>query len=1126
MNFRFLSLLQAVFIFALAAAISSPASAQTVINAPSGKVGVAYTSYKINSSASGTVVYTATGLPPGLGISSSQGTITGTPTTSGTYTGTVSITDSDGFVNSATIVIPIAAAEGTPSISSATTASGTVGSSFNTYSLTASVPSGANPVTSFNIGTLPPGLSVGGTATAPTITGTPTSSGAYSVALSANSASGTGATSTLTITIAPALTAPVISGSNAQTVAINGSFNYTITASNSPNSYEASGLPVGLSLNTATGQIIGTASAPGVYPVTLRAYNASGAGAPFTLTITVGSLPVISSATTASVNVGMPFSYAITSSPAATSYNIGNLPAGLTANTTSGVISGTPSAVGTSSISISANNATGTGATISLALTIGNAPVVNSSASASGTVGTAFTYSLAATNDPTGYTVGTLPAGLTYDSANKRIYGTPTAAGTTSVSISASNATGAGPTSTVVFTIAPAASSGGGGSSGGGSSGGGGGSVPAVPAPVIVTSPVAQAVTEGSSLTLAVSATGSGLNFQWFKDDKLITGAQSASYVITNASAASAGSYYVYVSNTGGGVNSAKAAVTVNPAPPAGPTITSQPVSATAALGGSATFSVSASGPGPFTYQWRKDGAAIAGATSATLALNGLVAGQAGNYSVVVTNAGGSVTSDAAVLTVGAPSVSGTYFGSFGGSAGSFGLLVRADRTAVFLGYVTGSKVVLLGKDFTVGSSGTFTFSQRLAGSAASDDEFPRAAADVEVAVAGVIAADGTVSGSVSSLNLSFSAPAGAASGSTSAVAGFYQAGAAGNSAQTLALIGPAGDALIVNIGSAGADGGRGTVAADGKVSVTTAANVSVSGGISQGAITLTAGTTTYAGSVDSRNERLLNVSTRSLTGAGGDALIVGFVLSGNESKPVLIRGIGPTLSAFGVGGALPSVRLEVFRGQTSVATGTDWGTANNNPTEVAAVAARVGAFALPANSRDAAMVLTLAPGAYSAVVTGQSGASGVALVEVYDATSGSIPPTQRVVNLATRSTAGAGENALIAGFYVSGSAPKRVLIRGVGPSLTQFGVSGALARPQLSVAQGASVLAQNAGLASSADAAAILAAASQVGAFALPSNAADAAILINLAPGAYTAQVAGVSGATGVALVEVYEIP
>ena len=158
--------------------------------------------------------------------------------------------------------------------------------------------------------------------------------------------------------------------------------------------------------------------------------------------------------------------------------------------------------------------------------------------------------------------------------------------------------------------------------------------------------------------------------------------------------------------------------------------------------------------------------------------------------------------------------------------------------------------------------------------------------------------------------------------------------------------------------------------------------------------------------------------------------------------------------------------------------------------------------------------------------MTGQSGASGVALVEVYDATAGAIGKGQRVVNIATRATAGAGDNALIAGFYVSGSVPKRVLIRGIGPALTQFGVEGALARPQLAIAAGQQVIAQNAGVSGSPDAAAITSASAQVGAFALPANSQDAAILINLAPGAYTAQVSGAGGTTGVALIEVYEVP
>lgn len=1088
---------------------------------PPGQVGVAY-SYAVSTTPAppaGTK-YDATGLPSGLSINTSSGVISGTPAASGSFQGAVSLT-SGVVVNSFTYTLTIAPRSGTPVISSAGTLSATAGTAIAAYTVAAS-----NSPTSFNVdaAALPPGLTLNNSvATAPVISGTPTVAGTYTVSLSGNNATGTGTVKSLVITVAPAGPVPVVGGALAQSAPVNQAFSYQIVASESPASYSAVPLPLGLALNPLSGVISGTPTVSGVYAITLRATNNNGTSEPTTFTLTLGSLSVISSAISFNGGVGVPVSYQITASNSPASYNVSGLPPGLTVNATTGLISGTPTTTGTSAVSVSANNSAGPGPVTTVTFAIGNIPVITSAASASGTVGTALTFNVTATNGASSFVASGLPSVLAINAASGVISGTPSTAGTFTATITAANASGTSAPANLVLTIA-AASSGGGGSSGGGSSGGGG--TPATPAPVIVSAPASQSAIEGATVTLSVSATGSGLNFQWFKDDKPITGAQSATYVISAASAASAGSYYVYVSNTGGGVNSAKAAVTVNPAPPAGPTISSQPSSASVALGGSVTFSVAASGPGPFTYQWRKDGAAIAGATSATLALTGVTASQAGAYSVVVTNAGGSVTSDAASLTVGAAPVAGTYFGSFGGGGGSFGLLVRPDRSAVYLGYASASKTVLFSKDFTVSSSGSFSFTQRSGSAGASEDGPSRAAADNEISVAGVIAADGTVSGSVTSLNLSFSAPAGASSGSTSAVAGFYQAGAAGSSAQSLTLIGPAGDALVVNVGAGTADGGRGSVAADGKVAVTTAGNVNITGAITQGALSLSAGATSYVGTTDPRNERLLNVSTRSLTGTAGDTLIAGFVVSGTESKSVLIRGIGPTLANFGVSGALSAVRLEVFRGQTSIAVGTDWGASGNNPAEVASVSARVGAFALQTNSRDAALVLNLAPGAYSAVVTGQSGVSGVALVEVYDATAGSIPLAQRVVNIATRATAGTGDNALIAGFYVGGAVPKRLLIRGVGPALTQFGVTGALARPQLSVASGATVLAQNAGLAASADASGIAAAATQVGAFALPANAADAAILINLAPGAYTAQVSGVGGTTGVALIEVYEVP
>ncbi len=1031
----------AVFALLLAPIV---AWAQQTINAPAGQVGVVY-SYQVSSTATPPITYGATGLPAGLAINTSSGLITGTPTAAGTSTGTVSITSAGtGLVNTASIVIAISAATGTPAITSAVTASGTVGAAFTTYTVTAS-----NSPTSFNIGALPAGLVIGGNVTVPTIGGTPTASGTTQVTLSANSAGGTGATSTLTITIASAVGAPVINSAVADVASTTAAYTYQINATNTPTSYAASGLPLGLSLNTTTGAITGTATVPGVYTVGLTASNATGASAAFTLTLTVGGLPVISSSATASGNVSSAFSYASAASNTPTSFNVGALPAGLVVNTSTGAISGTPTTAGVTSVTLSANNATGTGAAVTLVITIGAA----------------------------------IPTG------------------------------------------------GGGGGGGGGTIGGG---TTVAAAPTLTTQPQSQSVAEGTSVMFSVSATGTGLNFQWSKNGAPITGAQAATHTIAGVKSADAGTYSVYVSNTAGSATSSGAVLTVAAAPVGTvPAITTQPVAATVAPGASATFSVVASGTGPFTYQWRKDGTAISGATAATLALSGVTAAAAGSYSVVVTNSAGSVTSGAGALTVSAPAIAGTYFGSFAGNGGSFGLLVRADRTGVFLGFASAAKIALVSPDVVVDSSGRFSVTQR-SGAASAPATIPQtAAADGDIAINGTIAADGTVSGSVPSLNLTFSAPTGTSTGSTSEVAGYYQAGVAGGSGQSLALVGPAGDALVVNITGPTADGGRGTVTAAGVVKVTTAGNAVVNGSVSATARTIamvatpaTGSAINYAGTSVIGGEKLINISTRSLTGTAADTLIAGFVITGTDLKPVLVRAIGPTLSAFNVGGVLSAVRLEVFRGSTSVAVGTDWGAPANNPADVAATAARVGAFALPAGSRDAAMLLNLAPANYTAVVTGQGGASGVALVEVYDATAGAISSAQRVVNIATRATAGTGDNTLIAGFYVSGTVPKRVLIRGVGPSLAQFGVTGVLARPQLSVAAGTTVLSTNAGVSTSADAAAIAAASAKVGAFALLTNSQDAAILINLAPGAYTAQVSGVGATTGAALIEVYEVP
>ena len=180
--------------------------------------------------------------------------------------------------------------------------------------------------------------------------------------------------------------------------------------------------------------------------------------------------------------------------------------------------------------------------------------------------------------------------------------------------------------------------------------------------------------------------------------------------------------------------------------------------------------------------------------------------------------------------------------------------------------------------------------------------------------------------------------------------------------------------------------------------------------------------------------------------------------------------------------------------------------------------------FALAANSADSVIFTTLPPGPYTAQVSAASGAAGVALIEVYDLSAAAAG--QKLFNISTRANAGSGDATLIAGISVSGVAPKRVLIRAIGPGLAQFGLTGVLAAPQLQIIKDGVVVAQNTGLATSPDAAAIATVSAQVGAFALPANSADCALLVNLAPGNYSAVVSGVGGTSGIAIVEVYEVP
>jgi nitrogen fixation protein len=280
----------------------------------------------------------------------------------------------------------------------------------------------------------------------------------------------------------------------------------------------------------------------------------------------------------------------------------------------------------------------------------------------------------------------------------------------------------------------------------------------------------------------------------------------------------------------------------------------------------------------------------------------------------------------------------------------------------------------------------------------------------------------------------------------------------------------------------------------------------------SVGAVTSTGATLTVNFS------RLANLSVRAPAGTGDQTLIVGFYIGGTGSKQVLIRGVGPTLAQYGVGGVLADPQLKLFNvANTQINQNDDWG----GGTALANAFAVVNDFALPANSKDAALLVTLPLGGYSAQVNGAGTSTGVAMIEAYEADTST--PGARFTALSARNQVGTSDNIIIAGFVVTGNAPKTLLIRGIGPTLANYGVGGVLADPKLDLYSGNTRIDGNDNWGGTTT---LSNAFTATQAFPLPANSKDAALLVTLQPGLYSAQVSGVGGTTGVALVEVYEMP
>ncbi|MBE2213577.1 MAG: immunoglobulin domain-containing protein [Opitutaceae bacterium] len=437
----------------------------------------------------------------------------------------------------------------------------------------------------------------------------------------------------------------------------------------------------------------------------------------------------------------------------------------------------------------------------------------------------------------------------------------------------------------------------------------------------------------GSVMLTAVPSGFTPASYQWRFKNQVIAGATAATCALAAAQASDAGHYTVVLGRAdGGAVVSTPFALEVQAT---GASVSASSTTPTA--GGALTLAAAVAGVTPTGYQWQFEGVDIAGATSATYTLPHVQAFQAGTYRVVVTHAGGSITSSGTTVTVAAAPASGARVvnlstralagtgdavmipGFFIQGTGTKRMLVRAVGPTLTRfqvdGVLANPRMVL--KRFDSGVNRYVDF--------ASNDDWGAAANAAEIAsTTSGLGAFGLTSGSLD--------------------------------AAILADLGPGQYTVVAD----GADGGTG-------IALVELYDVDPAGATA----------------------RLVNISNRGQVSTGGQIMIPGFVVSEEGSRTFLIRAVGPGLASRGVADALVDPQVVLYRRDPDTRqdyaflTNDDWGT-GPGAANTAAVAAELGAFSLASGSKDAAFIATLPPGLYTAHASGVNGAAGVALVEVY----------------------------------------------------------------------------------------------------------------------------------------------
>ncbi len=807
--------------------------------------------------------------------------------------------------------------------------------------------------------------------------------------------------------------APVITSATSVTTTVGTPFSYRITSDPPVTFFTNKGgtAPVGISQNS--GLVTGTFTTAGTFFFSFTASNAGGTSPETIVTVTVTGSgpppPLITSETSANGIIRTAFIYQIVATNSPTSYAATDLPAGVSVNSTTGLISGTPVISGTYRATISATNAFGI-ATERLTITIAAAvttppPVITSQTSAGGNIDTVFRYQIVATNSPTSYAATGLPTGVSVNSTTGLISGTPDISGTYLATITATNAFGTA-TGRLTITISTGVTT-------------------------LTTNPtnlVGYRNKVGQTFQFTITGTVESVVWgtDFYTDDSPVARAAVHAGVVAVGETKTItitllGRQTSFAATTRNGVTSVSwrdwpgsftfagttgAPVTAKPTLisgfPAGTTI---PV----AVGGRFVCPVAVTGGGTYTYQWYRNNAAIGGATQNPYVVDSVTPNNNGAYMVDVTNSLETtriVRDSLNVLVAGSP-------------------VITLQPT---------SKISMPGATVGFVTSGT-------------------------------------------GLNLSYQ---------------WLH--------NNIALAGETGAVLLRT-----------------NVSATDAGTYSVR--ISNGSANTTSVGATLT--ISANASRAANIAVRTNVPTG-TTVIPGFVIQGTGTKRVLIRAVGPGLAAFGLTGVMSDPKFSVFQGSTQIASNDNWSTTN-----IGTAFSVVGAFPISADSKDAALITDLSAGRdYTVQVTNASGVGGIVLIEVY-AVDG-LTGTSKFVNVSVRGQTAPGANLLTLGLVIGGTGQRTLLVRGIGPALAAFGVTGTVADPRIQIydGQGRAILANdnwgNADFVSE-----VSTATNYVGAFILAGGSRDAATLCLVDPGAYTIQVSGAATApTGEALVEVYEVP